>query len=165
MVQGPRARPAPSGLTVQSVFHEPEVHMQILSRPELLAPVRAMTNAMAARVGLNDIDACHLALALDEALTNIIRHGYDSDRNGRIWIEMGPLALTQGLRIEIKDRARSVNPDELQGRDLEDIRPGGLGMHLMRTLVDRFEHANRPDGGMQIVLEKSSTPASVSNAS
>ena len=135
-------------------FHDPAIHLQILSRPELLAPVRALVNTMAAHEGLDDLAACHLILAMDEALTNVIRHGYDGDPNGRIWIAISTLEEGAGIRVVIEDRARTVDPDALQSRDLEDIRPGGLGMHLMRTLVDLFEHLPRADGGMRVVLEK-----------
>lgn len=139
---------------MSSTAHETVVHLQILSRPELLAPVRALVNTLAANERLGDIEACHLALAMDEALTNVIRHGYDGDPNGRIWITISTLRPDGGLRVEIQDRARTVDPASLQGRELHDVRPGGLGMHLMRTLVDRFDHAPREDGGMRLVLEK-----------
>lgn len=133
---------------------EPEIQVQILSRPELLAPVRSMVNALAQHAGLDDMSACHLVLAMDEALTNVIRHGYSGSPDGRIWIRLSQLADGPGLRVEIADRARTVDPDQLRGRDLDEIRPGGLGMHLMRSLVDRFEHMPRPEGGMRVVLEK-----------
>jgi len=135
-------------------FLQPLVHLHILSRPELLAPVRALVNAMAANAGLDDIAACHLVLAMDEALTNIIRHGYDDDANGHIWISIATLEENSGLQIVIEDRARTVDPATLHSRDLDDIRPGGLGMHLMHTLVDRFEQIARKGGGMRVVLEK-----------
>lgn len=138
-------------------FHDPAIHLQILSRPELLAPVRALVNTMAAHEGLDDLAACHLVLAMDEALTNVIRHGYDGDPDGRIWISISTLQDGAGIRVEIEDRARTVDPESLQSRDLEDVRPGGLGMHLMRTLVDRFEHLPRAEGGMRVVLEKRAT--------
>lgn len=140
------------------LFRDPAIHLQILSRPELLAPVRALVNTMAAHEGLDDLAACHLVLAMDEALTNVIRHGYDGDPDGRIWIGISTLQGGAGIRVVIEDRARTVDPDALQSRDLEDVRPGGLGMHLMRTLVDRFEHLPRAEGGMRVVLEKRAVP-------
>jgi len=138
---------------------EPPVHMHIQSRPELLAQVRGVANAMAARCGLDDLACCHLVLAMDEALTNVIRHGYEGRTDGDIWITFTALAEPAGIRVEILDRARQVDPQAISGRDLEDVRPGGLGLHLMRTLVDTFEHTARPDGGMRVLLEKRATPA------
>lgn len=130
------------------------VHLELLSRPELLAPVRGLVNGMALREGLDDLAACHLVLAMDEALTNVIRHGYAGRPDGRIWITAEPLGQGEGVRVTIEDRAKTVDPAQLRGRDLEDVRPGGLGMHLLRTLVDRFEHTTREGGGMRVVLEK-----------
>lgn len=135
-------------------IHEPDIRLQILSQPELLAPVRALANAMALRCGLDDLAACHLVLAMDEALTNVIRHGYDGRPDGMIWITLACLPHGDGLRIEIEDRARTVDPGELKGRDLDDIQPGGLGLHLMQSLVDLYEHAPRAGGGMRVTLEK-----------
>lgn len=139
---------------MHDAFLEPEIRVQILSQPELLAPVRALANAMALRCGLDDLSACHLVLAMDEALTNVIRHGYEGRGDGMIWITLATLASGDGLRVEIEDRARTVDPSELRGRDLDDIQPGGLGMHLMSSLVDRYEHAPRAGGGMRVLLEK-----------
>lgn len=136
-----------------------EIHVEILSRPELLAPIRGLVNGLAQREGLDDLAACHLVLAMDEALTNVIRHGYDGRPDGRIWITAGPIGHGAGVRVVIEDRARTVDPISLRGRDLDDIRPGGLGMHLLRTLVDRCEHTPREGGGMRLVLEKFVTPA------
>jgi anti-sigma regulatory factor (Ser/Thr protein kinase) len=144
---------------VADLRNDPDIHLELLSRPELLAPLRAMVNSMAAQAGLEDISACHLVLAMDEAITNIIRHGYDGSPDGRIWVTLSHLSDGPGLRVEISDRARTVDPQRLQGRDLADVRPGGLGLHLIRTLVDRFEHAPRIGGGMRIVLEKRPAPA------
>jgi len=144
---------------VHEPFQEPEVRVQLQSRPELLAPVRALANAMAMRCGLDDLAACHLVLAMDEALTNVIRHGYEGRPDGRIWVTLNCLPDGAGLRIEIEDRARTIDPSEMKGRDLDDIQPGGLGMHLMSSLVDRYEHAPRAGGGMRVLLEKRSKAA------
>lgn len=132
------------------------VHLQILSRPELLASVRGVALDLAHRCGLDDIAGCHFALAMDETLTNVIRHGYEGRDDGMIWIRLEPLETADGLRAVIEDRARTVDPASLRGRELEDVKPGGLGMHLMRTLVDRYEHTPREGGGMRVVLEKRS---------
>jgi anti-sigma regulatory factor (Ser/Thr protein kinase) len=138
---------------------EPPVHLHIQSRPELLARVRGVANAMAARCGLDDLACCHLVLAMDEALTNVIRHGYQGRVDGDIWITLTGLTEPAGIRVEILDRAEQVDPQAISGRDLEDVRPGGLGLHLMRTLVDTFEHNARAEGGMRVLLEKRATPA------
>jgi anti-sigma regulatory factor (Ser/Thr protein kinase) len=133
---------------------EPHVHTCILSRPELMAPVRAMLCELASRAGMDEIACGHVVLAVDEALTNVIRHGYKNDRDGRIWISAWELHDPAGLRIQIDDLAPQVELEQLKGRDLDDVRPGGLGIHLIHSLMDTAEFSKRPGGGMRLVIEK-----------
>jgi hypothetical protein len=63
--------------------------------------------------------------------------------------EFGP-----GVCIVIEDEARQVDPAKIKGRDLDDIRPGGLGVHIIRQVVDRAEYAPREHAGMRLTLIK-----------
>lgn len=138
------------------------VRVEILSRPELLAPVRAMVISLSERFGFDEIESGHLALAVDEALANVIRHGYEGDADGRIWIAIGVVeADTPRMRIEIEDEGRQVDPETIASRDLEEIRPGGLGVHIMREITDSCTFEPRQHGGMRLVLEKRLDPAGV----
>lgn len=133
---------------------EPHIHMRILSRPELMAPVRAMLCELASRAGLNETECGHIALAIDEALTNIIRHGYKNDSDSHIWISVWELENPKGVRIQMDDLAPHVELEKLKGRELDDIRPGGLGVHLIHSLMDSVHFSKRPEGGMRLVVEK-----------
>ena len=135
-------------------MNEPHLHTRILSRPELMAPVRAMLCELASRAGLDETECGHIALAIDEALTNIIRHGYKNDPNSHIWISVWELENPKGLRIQMDDLAPQVELEQLKSRDLEDIRPGGLGVHLIHSLMDTVQFSKRPQGGMRLVVEK-----------
>ncbi len=138
------------------------VRLEILSRPELLAPVRALLISFAERFGFDEIESGHLALALDEALANVIRHGYGGDSNGRIWIAIGIVESNPArLRIEIEDEGRQVDPETIVSRDLEQVRPGGLGVHFMREIMDTCTFEPRQDKGMRLVLEKRVDPANI----
>ncbi|MCE9618676.1 MAG: ATP-binding protein [Planctomycetes bacterium] len=119
-----------------------------------MAPVRAMLCELASRAGLDEPACGHIALAIDEALTNIIRHGYKNDPDSRIWISAWELKSPKGLRIQIDDLAPQVDPSQLKGRKLEDVRPGGLGVHLIHSLMDVVQFSQRPGGGMRLVTEK-----------
>lgn len=131
------------------------VRVELLSRPELLAPVRAMLVSLAERFGFDDIETGHLALAVDEALANVIRHGYDSRPDGRIWMSIQLVEEpTPRFRIEIEDEGRQVDPATITSRDLDEIRPGGLGVHIMREVTDACDFEPRRPTGMRLVLEK-----------
>ncbi|MSR33792.1 MAG: ATP-binding protein [Phycisphaerales bacterium] len=135
-------------------MNEPHLHARILSRPELMAPMRAMLCELASRVGLNETECGHIALAIDEALTNIIRHGYKNDPDSHIWISVWELQNPTGLRIQMDDLAPNVELKKLKGRELDDIRPGGLGVHLIYSLMDSVHFSRRTEGGMRLVVEK-----------
>ena len=119
-----------------------------------MAPVRAMLCELASRAGLDETECGHIALAIDEALTNIIRHGYKNDPNSYIWISVWELENPKGLRIQMDDLAPHVELEQLKSRDLEDVRPGGLGVHLIHSLMDTVQFSKRPQGGMRLVVEK-----------
>lgn len=135
-------------------MNEPHLHARILSRPELMAPIRAMLCELASRAGLDETECGHIALSIDEALTNIIRHGYKNDPDSHIWISVWELENPKGLRIQMDDLAPHVELEQLKSRDLDDIRPGGLGVHLIHSLMDTVYFSKRPEGGMRLVVEK-----------
>jgi anti-sigma regulatory factor (Ser/Thr protein kinase) len=112
---------------------------------------------VAQRLGFGDADRAQIALAVDEALCNIIRHGYDRRTDCPIWINLWPIGdngSVRGLRIVIEDEARQVDPTTIKGRDLEDIRPGGLGVHIIREVMDEAVYERRDGGGMRLTLVK-----------
>lgn len=142
----------------------PDLSVQMLSRTSLLAPVRCMVVSFAERVGFDETQSGHIALALDEALANVIRHGYRERDDCRIWVHLWQLHDPEGLRLVVEDLARQVEPESIRGRDLADIRPGGLGVHLMRSTMDTVRYEKRHEGGMRLTLEKMLRRAMVEHA-
>ena len=134
----------------------PLIRVELLSQSELLAPVRAMLTSLSERLGFDEVQTGHLALAVDEALANVIRHGYEGAADGRIWLTASVREQpSRRLHIEIEDQGRQVDPARINPRDLDDIRPGGLGVHLMREVTDTCEFERRTPTGMRLVLDKS----------
>jgi phosphoserine phosphatase RsbU/P len=75
-------------------------------------------------------------LALDEAASNVIRHGYggpcDEDIGLRIVLDDGELSF------ELTDRAPCASPECMQPRDLGECRPGGLGINIIDATMDHW---------------------------
>ena len=114
-----------------------------------------MLRGLCDRRGFTEEEISHITLAVDEALANIIRHGYRNREDGPIWISCGFMNTSENrLMIDIEDECPQVEPQSMAGRDLEDIRPGGLGVHLMREVMDLCEFNMRPKTGMRVRLEK-----------
>lgn len=138
---------------------EPAVRLEIASQPSLLAGARALVSTIAQRCGFNEIQCGQISLAVDEALCNIIKHGYGCREDGRIWISLSECQpQSPGIKIVIEDNAEQVDPDGIRSRDLDDIRPGGLGVHIIREIMDEVSYAKRDSQGMRLTLVKRLRP-------
>ncbi|MCH1541950.1 MAG: SpoIIE family protein phosphatase [Alphaproteobacteria bacterium] len=79
--------------------------------------------------------AVNVCLAVDEATQNIIRHAFPENMSGRI--EVGGYIAAQKLHVSITDTAPLIDLDRVKPRDLEDIREGGLGTHLIQEITEK----------------------------
>jgi serine phosphatase RsbU (regulator of sigma subunit)/anti-sigma regulatory factor (Ser/Thr protein kinase) len=94
-----------------------------------------------------------LNLALEEAVTNIISHGYSDNREHEILVR---IRIEPGEVIaELKDDARAFNPltapDADVTKSVDERQLGGLGIHLMRKLMDEIEYQRLEDRNLLIM--------------
>ena len=89
----------------------------------------------------------NINLSLDELITNTINYGYDDHEEHLILIDMY-LAESE-IVIQVKDDGMPFNPLDMPNPDLSrelDERPaGGLGIYLVRTMMDQVEYERRGD--------------------
>ena len=113
------------------------------ARFENLDKVREFVSQAAQESGLVGTDIYKVQLAVDEACTNIIEHAYGGETGQRIdcTCKIGAEQLT----VVLEDCGRPFSPDEIPAPDLNaDIahRPaGGLGLYLIRHLMDEVEYS------------------------
>ncbi len=112
--------------------------------PDSLPEVRSATRAAAQAAGLDDATVDNLALALNEATMNIIQHGYHLSCGKEMWLEIR--LSPEALIFDLIDQASPVLPETVHSRPLDEIRPGGLGVHLIRSIMDTMEFAVPPAG-------------------
>lgn len=115
-----------------------------------LADVRKEVRAFLAATGFDDCATELMVLALDEACTNVIRHAY-AHACKPVRLEMTPLRRL--VRFVLRDYGRSCDPKKIKSRKLEDIRPGGLGVHIIQQAFDSVTYSPQPKG-TRLVLEK-----------
>jgi sigma-B regulation protein RsbU (phosphoserine phosphatase) len=130
------------------------VSQMLEAKVSQLRLVRRLIEAAARQAGGDAAFAQDIALAVDEACQNIIRHAYGGECDGRIQLRVRRKPTC--LEVELVDFAPAVDQDKCKGRRLEDLRPGGLGVHFMHALTDRVEFLEPPPGaGNRLVLSKS----------
>ena len=88
--------------------------------------------------------AADIVMAVDEACQNIIRHAYDGDPDDEIVLEIAQSG--DQLVLSLRDFAPRIDPAAVRPRDLDDLRPGGLGTHLIREVMDEAEFTRPPSG-------------------
>ena len=132
------------------------VEMRVLSDPANLRAVREAVRRSAGEVGFSEADAEQIALAVDEALANVIKHGYDQRYDQPIDIRIEPVAASgrSGLGLVIRDFGATVDPGTICGRDLADVRPGGLGVHIITSVMDEVRYESAEGGGTRLSLVK-----------
>lgn len=123
--------------------------LELQSNPEALCLVRATVERAAEVLHFHDAEARAIVRSVDEALANVLRHAYGG-RSG-LPIEMscrrlehgGQRADQGGIEILLADKGVPVTSVELKSRPLDEVRPGGLGLHFIRESMDEVEFSRK----------------------
>ena len=136
------------------------IRMDILSKPAHLPVVRAALERICEQIGFGEEATGGVVLSVDEALTNVIKHAYDGADDKPIEVELTPVGgpPVDGLQIRIRDYGRVVDPAKIKSRDLADVRPGGLGVHIMQKCMDTVRYQRAAGGGTLLTMVKTRTP-------
>lgn len=118
--------------------------LRLPAQPDQLPVLRAWVREQAMRAGCVDALADNLVLAVNEAGMNVIQHGYRHAEGKEMLLRAYP--EPGALVFELLDHAAPVRPDEVKPRELAEIRPGGLGVHFMRSILDEVVFAEPPSG-------------------
>jgi len=126
------------------IVTKPAPVLEIVSAAGNCKLVRRFIEEWALTAGYSDLERGRIVLAADEATTNIIRHTYQSVPDQPIILSA---SIEDGLfHLRLRDFGPGVDASELKGRELEEVRPGGLGLHLLHTVFSVVEHIPLADG-------------------
>ena len=92
-----------------------------------------------------------MVLGVDEACTNIIRYAYRLRDDQLIALSME--GLRKCVRMRLRDYGEQVRPHEMKGRSHHMIKPGGLGLYLIRNAFDEIDYVLKRCG-TELVLTK-----------
>lgn len=120
-----------------------------------LATIRNFVMQTSRDLGLNERVIQHLELAVDEACTNVVQHAYD-EQGGKIEITIELLAA--GVQVVIRDWGATFDPRTVPIPDvtapLQQRSPGGLGLFLMRQLMDQVDFQFDAERGNTLTMMK-----------
>src|SRR5215831_10732348 len=123
--------------------------LALYSNPKWLSVVRGTVEQLTEILGFPEVQCRSITRAVDEALTNIVRHSYGNRLDQPIVIYFRRTQrrhdgqVQNGLEILLCDRGPAIDRGRLQGRPLEEIRPGGLGLHFIRHGMDTVEFTRK----------------------
>ena len=123
-----------------------------VNQPAEIERVAALAERFGVEQHLSADDVMNINLVLDEVVLNIIRHGYDDAGEHQIHVTLALDGAVLTMRVE--DDGRPFNPLEAPPPDfdlpLEDRPVGGLGIHIVRSIMDAVEH--RRDGSRNVLI-------------
>jgi len=134
------------------------------SATDNLTVVRDFVTKLAHKAGCA-ADCCdQIALAVDEACTNVIKHAHHQDK--RKMIDLTVSYDRRQIKIVITDKGAGFNPDAMPRPDLDkyihEAKKGGLGLQLMKSLMDEIHYDLNPGKKNQLTMIKYIQPAKTS---
>lgn len=136
-----------------------EIEIKVPCKPEYVRTIRRTVAEFAESFNMPRSAVEELEIAASEAMANIIRHAY-------VGMEKAPPVRVKcchrggGFTIEITDKGRGFNaPPDSVIPDVDFNREGGLGIILIKSLMDKVSFISRPDEGTRIRMTKSARQA------
>ena len=130
--------------------------LKIPSVTENLQMIREFVLKIAAKAGFNEENQEQIALAVDEACTNVIKHAHHHDARRLMDIQIQTDASK--IKITITDRGQGFDLTKLRDPDIErfikESKHGGLGIYLIKTLMDEVDYDFKPGVKNQVQLTK-----------
>ena len=117
--------------------------IHLLSRADKLQPLRNFVRELASQQGCCDENLDCMVMAINEACMNVMQHAYGGREDGEIIVEFWK---DDGeLLVRIFDFAEKVDLQAIKSRDLDEVRPGGLGVHIIHQVMDSVEYKNQTE--------------------
>ena len=123
----------------------------IKSNPKELRQVR-LEIELYCRANFSNIDSSKVIIAVDEALQNVMRYAYDMKPDQLIDIFFKKTELSN-FEVKIRDYGKQAPLENIKPRDINDIKPGGLGVYFIKQCSKSSEYKHLPDGiGTELTL-------------
>ena len=145
----PEGYDTPFGSLLSDAAPEALLEIRVPARADRIKLLRPGVRAAAQMCDFVEEEAEDIVLAVSEACQNVIVHAYNGDADGDIVVEI--FRRDDGMLVRLRDFAPPIDPATVRPRDLDDLRPGGLGTHFIREIMDSAEFREVADGGGNVL--------------
>ncbi len=134
-----------------------EYRLRIPSQTDNLEIIRFFVGKVAHKVGFSEDDIGKIELAVDEACTNVMKHAYKEDITDKS-LDVAVKIDYQKLTLVVTDHGKGFDPKKIRIPDMKEylaeLRVGGLGIYLMKTLMDEVDYDIKPGVRNQVRMVK-----------
>lgn len=122
--------------------------LKLPASSENLDIIRKFIEGIAGNMGFSEESIYQIELAVDEACANVITHAYRGENSGEKIIHVTVKQKKDRIEIAIADKGAGFDPARIKSPNMEEylkkMKPGGLGVHLIKSLMDDVRFHIRP---------------------
>lgn len=111
------------------------LELRFNAKANRLCMIRPLVKKVAEEMGCDQLTAEQVVIAINEACMNVIQHAYCEQDSGEIVLEIHN--NKDHILFRITDFAKPIDLSNVKPRDLDDIRPGGLGTFFIQQIMDK----------------------------
>ncbi|WP_373600177.1 ATP-binding protein [Paraclostridium bifermentans] len=124
------------------------IKMEVTANPEYVSIIRLTVSGIANKIGFSLDDIEDIKVAVSEACTNAIKHSLDE----KFLVQFS--VLDNAITIEVEDRGTGYDVESLQEPDLTNPKESGLGLFIIKTLMDEVSTTSNSTEGTRVKMTK-----------
>ncbi|HLK69571.1 MAG TPA: ATP-binding protein [Bryobacteraceae bacterium] len=128
-----------------------QIKFSVPSDPRCLPVVRGAIGPLAAAIGWDESECRAIVLAVDECLSNVIRHAYHNRSDGLMELECRE--MPDGLQIVLLDNGDAPDRSKICAHEMGSDQPGGLGTHIIKEVMDKVSYEESPEGNRFVAIK------------
>ena len=147
-----------SGKGTQNTSRKRTFRLQVEASSDNLDVIRNFVVRIAREMGFSDEQVYDIEVAVDEAASNVIKHAYSHRNSGKRPLDIKVKKNKKFIEITITDKGKGFNPDEVKEPQIEEylkkMKRGGLGLYLIKQLMDDVAFRIKPGVRNEIIMKK-----------
>ncbi len=133
-------------------------HLQVEATSDNLDVIRNFVVRIAREMGFSEENVYDIEVAVDEAASNVIKHAYPGNNSRKRPLDVKVKKNKKFIEITITDKGKGFDPRKVKEPQIEEylkkMKRGGLGLYLIKQLMDEVSFNINPGKQNQIIMKK-----------